>query len=116
MWNISLESPFKYYILRCPCLQYDNEPTFLYRVDLNKGQVIKKENLKSIKFSKLSDLIIDARKYSDVNSKGKFAFFFIEPDKRDFICHKIGLLHPRKKNISIDYEVIQSDSSKIKKH
>jgi hypothetical protein len=115
MWEIELESEFKYYTLQCPCLQFDNKPTFLYKVDINKGQIIKRKNLKSIKFIKLSDLIIDAKKYADVNFNKKFVFFFVEPYKKDFICHQIGLLFPKKRSVSIDYEVMPLDTSKIKK-
>jgi len=118
MWDIYEEYPsFKVYVIKCPCLQYDKEPSFIYDINKIKGQTISKKELKDFKFINLVALILKVKQFTERGFKGEYAIFLVEPTGKKYILHQVRLLKPTKsREVSIDYENISPpDSTKAGK-
>ncbi|MDB5016750.1 MAG: hypothetical protein JWQ84_1582 [Mucilaginibacter sp.] len=115
MWDVHTEYPaFKVYTIKCPCLQYDKEPIFIYDTNKVKGQVITKKDMKTINLINLSNLILKAKQFTNTSFKGKYAIYIVEPNGKRYIYHAVRLLKPRAS--TVDYENITfPDSTKFKK-
>lgn len=103
MWDIGIESKYKYYTIKCPCLNYGNEPTFVYDVK-NQGEKHDNDfvlNLRTISLSMLIDL---AKKATDMTAQTLYIFYLIEKNNSEYRIRKVRLLTPRKHDASIDYE------------
>jgi hypothetical protein len=115
MWEIDVEGPFKYYSVKCPCLEYNQQPTFLYNyIKSPEGKVISKDELRRLKFISLPNLITLVKSVDYKGFKNKYAIFFIEPLGKGFSCKRVFFAPPRKPQINIDYEIIHSDTIKNK--
>jgi len=115
MWQIGIEGPFKYYSVKCPCLEYNQQPTFLYNyIKSPEGKVISKDELRRLKFISLPNLITLVKNVDYKGFKNKYAIFFIEPLGKGFSCKRVFFSPPRKPQINIDYEIIHSDTIKHK--
>lgn len=115
IWEIGIENPFKYYTIKCPCLEFGRSPTFIYRPDMQKAIMIKQKELKLFKQTNLSGLIQKAKEATNKDSANKYTFFIIEPKGKLFIINKVGIIQPRKIKKLIDYENISHDTAKAKK-
>lgn len=93
MWDIHEEAPsIKTYTIKCPCLQYNNEPTFIYNIGQTETRTITRTDVRSVKLIPLYDLILKAKEATNVNFKGHYEFYLIEPYGKGYIIHKVRLL------------------------
>ena len=120
MWDIHDEYPsLKMYTIKCPCLKYDQEPSFVYDdTGDNKGIKINEKQLKALKPVSLAALILKAKQFTSADFKGKYAIFLVEPAGSSYIFHQVRLLNPTKpRENTVDYENIPKvDSTKLNKH
>ncbi|WP_448703007.1 hypothetical protein ACFGVR_11705 [Mucilaginibacter sp. AW1-3] len=106
MWDIGIEHPFKYFTILCPCMQYGQNPTFLYKED-DPGQTITANQLKLIKQINLVNLIQTAKSFTDKGFSIKKNIFLIEANGRKYTMHRVGIVPPQKPRRSDgDYEII----------
>jgi hypothetical protein len=118
MWEIHEEyTSFKEFVIQCPCLRYNQQPSFIYDEKAPTSGLISKKELDKLKLVNLTTLIAKAKKFTDMGYTGKYFIGFIEPRGKEYIFHEVRLLNPVKpRNPSIDYENIQPiDSNKKKK-
>jgi len=116
MWEIDIEGPFKYYSVKCPCLEYNQQPTFLYNYNKSpEGIAISQEELKRLKFISLPDLIALVKNVDYKSFKNKYAVFFIESVDKGLISHRVFFTQPRKPVVFKDYIYIKKDTAKIQK-
>jgi len=118
MWDIHEEYPsLKIYSIRCHCLQYDKEPTFVYNIGNEKDYIISKKDLSIIKCVNLTTLILKSKQFTAIGFKEKYAIFRIEPSGKKYVVRRVRLLKPNKpREPSIDYENITApDPTKQKK-
>ena len=113
MWEVGIEElPFKHYVINCPCLTYDQKPSFIHRVN-DLGEIITGKSLARLQLSNITTLIDKSKKFIENNFKG-YAFYIIEPDKKKYIMHKMGLVRPIKSTPSIDIITVLPDTLKKK--
>jgi hypothetical protein len=115
MWEIGEEGPLKYYSFRCACLKYNLSPTFIYNLK-NEGKFISMHDLKSINLITLAKLIDFSRENLGDSFNNKHIAYFIEPNGKEFVMHKVRLIQPRKREPTIDSEIIKPDSGKTVNH
>ncbi|QEM13234.1 hypothetical protein [Mucilaginibacter rubeus] len=95
MWDIGIESKYKYYTIKCPCLKFNNYPTFLFDVK-EQGRKINKDQITKIKFISLGSLIDLAKTTTDLTAQTLYIFYIVEKTKREgYISHKVRLVTPR---------------------
>lgn len=110
MLDVGVESDFKYFTLKCPCLKYNAEPTFIYKIK-DTGQQIDGNAFKMIKTRSLPTLISLAKQTSDLTTTVLHVYFFIERNEENsYIIHKVRLLTPKKPSMVIDYQNIPPDN------
>lgn len=96
MWDIHTEYPsIKTYNIKCPCLQYDSEPMFIYNIAQAESIIITKTTLKTIKLISLPELILYAKTYANPDLREAYEFYFIEPNGKKYIIHKVRLIKPK---------------------
>jgi hypothetical protein len=118
MWDIHEEYPsFKVYIIQCPCLRYNNKPSFVYNASEVKDYRITRKQLKALKLINLPALIRKVKQFTAGDFKGKYTIFLVEPAGKGYVYHRVRLLYPLKpRSPSIDYEIISPPgTTKLKK-
>lgn len=114
MWDIDVESQYKYFTIKCPCLKYNSEPTFIYNLK-EPGKKIDSKLISKFSTVSLSSLIDLAKKTTDQTAQTLYIFYIIEKDNsNDYTAHKTRLVTPRKRQASIDYENISPATVKKK--
>jgi len=112
MLDIGVESTYQYFTIKCPCLKYNAEPTFVYKIK-DAGQTINRDDFDKLKTVSLRTLINLAKQTVDLTATTLYVYFFIEKKEDDiYIVHKVRLITPRKREVIMDYETIPIDSSK----
>ncbi len=109
MVKVGIEGPFKFYNILCQCSKDLLMPTFIY--PLNKPELtetLSEAKIKGFKFISLAELLQMSQQESFDTFNNHHAVFFIEPepDGKKYLKHKVRLLHPVKKNQSIDTETV----------
>ncbi|PWK75299.1 hypothetical protein LX99_03792 [Mucilaginibacter oryzae] len=111
MWDIGIESQYKYLTIKCPCLKFNIEPTFIYKLK-DPGQKINDGYFSKLKIVSLAKLIELTKKTTDLTAQTLYIFYIIEKDANGgYIYHKTRLIQPRKKEVSIEYENIPSEAN-----
>ncbi|GGB27640.1 MULTISPECIES: hypothetical protein [Mucilaginibacter] len=106
MWDIGVESQYKYYAIQCPCLKFNNYPTFVFNVK-DPGRKISGDQITAFNFVSLSSLIERAKKTSDLTAQTLYVFYIVEKsDANEYVSHKIRLLPTRQQVTTIDKENI----------
>jgi len=113
MWDVGIESKYKYFTIKCPCLKYNSEPTFVYDLK-NIGQRIDRNSFDKINTKSLATLITLAKQTSDLTAETLYVYFLIEKSGNNYDIHKVRLLTPRKRETSIDYENIPAEKTNKK--
>lgn len=114
MWDIGVESSYKFFTIKCPCLKYNSEPTFIYNLK-EPGQKISNNSVSKFNTVGLSSLIAFAKKTTDLTAQTLYIFYLIEKNNtNEYTIHKMRLLAPRKRAASIDYENIPPETVKKK--
>jgi len=104
MWDVGIESQYKYFTVKCPCLKYNSEPTFVYNLK-DSGQSVSNASLSKIRMVSLPTLIDFAKKTTDLTAQTLCVFYIVEIGKdHEYIVHKTRLLTPRKREASVDFE------------
>lgn len=93
LWDIHEEYPsLKIYIIKCPCLPFDNQPTFIENTGVAPNEIISKKKILGLKFISLERLISMAKQIATDNEKKNiYSFFFIEPTGNEFVLHHVRL-------------------------
>jgi hypothetical protein len=106
MMDIGIESTYQYFTIMCPCLKYNTNPTFIYKIK-DSGQTIDKAAFDKLNTVTLIKLINLAKQTADLTATTLYIYFFIEKNNDDkYIIHKTKLVTPRKPEIIQDYENI----------
>ena len=106
MWDVGIESRYKYFTIKCPCLKYGNEPTFIYNIN-DPGEKRTESYILKLNTVSLSKLIDLAKKTTDLTAHTLYIFYLVEKNSNsEYSIHKTRLLTPRKPQVSIDYEDI----------
>lgn len=106
MWDIGVESRYKYYTIQCPCLKFNNSPTFVYNLK-EGGTKISGDQIARFAFVSLPSLIERAKVTTDLTATTLYIFYIVEKNREnEYISHKMSLLTPRKPVTIIDYENI----------
>ena len=110
MWDIFVESKIKCFIIKCPCLQYNSNPTFTYKIT-DAINIISKKEIKDINTVDISTLIEIAK-----GNLGKLhtypVIIFIEKHNKSYIIHKVRLQTPIKPIVIIDSITVTDTTSK----
>jgi hypothetical protein len=110
MWDAGIESTYQYFTIKCPCLKYNAEPTFIYKIN-DPGQTISKNTFDNLNTVNLVKLISLAKQTTDMTATTLYIYFFIEKKvNSEYITHKVRLITPRKPEVLIDYEIIPSNN------
>ena len=80
----------KFYTINCACLNSGNKPVF--RCNITNDVFIKKSEVSSLKFIRLTELISVVEKNDNGHFDEKFAVFFIEPFKRKYVKRRVFFL------------------------
>lgn len=115
IWDIGEEGPFKYYTFQCECLKYNSAPTFIYNLD-KQGELINSAEMKKKHFISTVNLLKLIKENDGESFNHKHIAYFIEPFKKRYIKHIVRLIAPRKREPSIDYEIIKPNSDTLTKH
>jgi len=106
MWDIGIEERYKYYTIQCPCLKFNNSPTFVYNLK-EGGTKMSGDQIARLSFVSLSSLIERAKAATDLTATTLYIFYIIEKNaENEYISHKMSLLPPRQPVKYIDYDNI----------
>ena len=99
MWVEGIEGKFRYYILQCPCLQYEAKPTFICRTE-EAGEIVSNDFLTDHTLVSLPDLIVKTKKYLKSSNKNSTVFFIVEHINGSYLKRRVGLITPEKQFIA----------------
>jgi hypothetical protein len=110
--EIGIESPYQYFTIKCPCLKYNAEPTFVYKLTDSGGKIDKSafDKLNTVSLVKLINL---AKQTADLTATTLYIYFFVEKkSNNEFVIHKARLVMPRKPEVIIDYQKVTFETTK----
>ena len=111
MLQTGIDGAFKYYAIKCECLKYDQNPTFIYnRKKTENTSLITEDAFKQINFTTLTQLISLAQQDGGDSFNSRHIAYIIEQDKDGYVKHKVKLLKPQQRITGIDYEVVKRDT------
>jgi len=94
MWSVEKSSIYKNYAIQCPCLKNGGKPTFFYDIEgKDSGVLLSKKELKTVKLTSLSTLILKS-KLIDSSDRPNYTIFLIEPNEKGYIRHEVNFINP----------------------
>jgi hypothetical protein len=111
MWNIDSDNIYKHYTIQCPCLKNEGKPTFYYLIiGKDKGISISQKELRALRLTNLSALIVKAKQIENNEYKRDYSIFLIEPKGKKYVMHEVNFENPTIKIISPPDSFVKKDS------
>lgn len=101
MWVIYEDGPYKFYDLKCPCLEHGLEPTLYFNKNKSELKKVERNDLKLLKTVTIIQLITELKRLvNEKHTVNQAEIYLLEPEKGYYTMRKVELYGKGKRNVS----------------